>query len=775
MHGLPPATASAFAAPEFTASLRHYHEALSRKWNVLAAAVAACLVAAVLYLGCTRSLYEATARLLLLQQGGRPLNVTRDDGVKNLERSEDFLPTQMAVLQSPRVVGRAIQSVGADRLPTLRSGSRGGSLQEMIQLAVKEYLKVTRPDRTASIVLVRYRARSDAEAVRFVDALLASYDEFIREHYQDNNTKIISLIGRARDDLGRELDGLQERYLAFQRENPLLLEDEAGRAVNNSRLTELDRASNEAMVKAMRLRSQLEIVKKLAKDGAEMWSVAYAIAQLGGDAGGTLLPRVAESEKGLSSDYLRQLLKEQQELLALYGPGYSKVKELQEQINGARDRARDSAGRLDQAEVGQLLSSIQQSLESVESLRDEIGGKLQGDLEKAKRDAIASTQGRRLREDLGRQRSLFDTIVDQLKQARFSGDFGGINSQTLEQANAPSKPVHPQSLVILLGAAVIGLVSGVGAALLADGLDSRVHTLDDLRKVPVSQVLGVIPRVSPDGIARAGHPGLISYSLPRSPSAEAYRVLRTNLEFLRRVRQVRVILITSAVAGEGKTTTASNLAISLALAGRRVLLIDADLRGPSLDGLYGCRPDLGLIQALRDGLPHTRVVQATPVDGLEIIAAGGEVANPAELLMSPRMPEFLDEVRPCYDYVIVDSSPLLPVTDPAVIGAAVDGVLLVLRASVTKCHELSRAAEVLRDVGTPTLGTVIAGSDDRFVGHRTGDATYGVPAPVPAPRYIPADLTSRPSTEVVRSFVLQVANDPAISSNLDGSSCRIAR
>jgi succinoglycan biosynthesis transport protein ExoP len=201
---------------------------------------------------------------------------------------------------------------------------------------------------------------------------------------------------------------------------------------------------------------------------------------------------------------------------------------------------------------------------------------------------------------------------------------------------------------------------GVGAALVAHGLDNRVHTLEDLRKVPTAGLLATIPRVTLEGAGAAGGLGLISHTRPRSPSAEAYRMLRTKLEFLRRERQVQVLLITSSVCGEGKTTTASNLAISLAVAGRKVLLVDANLRRPAVDRVYGPRCDVGLAQVLGGRVTRRQVVQPTPIDGLEFIAAGGEIDHPADLLMSPRMPAFFEHVRQSYDFVIVDSSPLLP-------------------------------------------------------------------------------------------------------------------
>ena len=342
-----------------------------------------------------------------------------------------------------------------------------------------------------------------------------------------------------------------------------------------------------------------------------------------------------------------------------------------------------------------LSSSIRQSLTSVEMMRAEVGEQLTQDMEKARKNAIDMTVGRNLHSQLERQKSLFFAIVDQLKQAQFGGEFGSIGFQPIERANALDQPVHPQVPLVLLGSLAFGAIVGVGLALTSDELDNRIHSLEDLRGVFDLPVLGQISRIAAEQLSVSAEGRLISHTLPRAAAAEAYKVLRTNIEFLRRGRDVQVILVTSSMAGEGKTTTASNLAISLAHAGRKVLLVDADLRRPALSKVYTLPRESGLAQLLEEKILLSEAAQPTHITGLDLITAGGEIDNPAELLMSARMEQFLDEARALYDFVIIDSSPLLAVTDPALIGASTDGVLLVLRASLLKRKLLSRAVESL--------------------------------------------------------------------------------
>ena len=381
--------------------------------------------------------------------------------------------------------------------------------------------------------------------------------------------------------------------------------------------------------------------------------------------------------------------------------------------------------RLGRGDTGQLLGSIEQSLNSVEAMRAEIG-KLRRVTWRGLKDAIDLTVGRKLQDRLERQKTVLFAIIDQLKQAQFGGDFGSISSQTIERANALDKPVHPQVLLTLLGSFLVGGILGVGAALTADQLDNRIHSLEDLRGITDLPVLGVIPRIAMNQLAATGGGGRISHMLTRSRLAEAYKVLRTNVEFLRRGRQVQVILITSSIAKEGKTITASNLAVSLAYAGRKALLVDADLRCPTLDKVFNLQCEVGLAHILKNMLSLNQAVQRTLIDNLDFISTGGEVVNSAELLMTARMREFVSEAQQTYDFVIIDSSSLLAVTDPAIIGASADAIILVIRASHLKHHLLSRAMDLLQAVGTPVLGTVITGIDTHAFEHQYG---YGADEP----------------------------------------------
>lgn len=202
----------------------------------------------------------------------------------------------------------------------------------------------------------------------------------------------------------------------------------------------------------------------------------------------------------------------------------------------------------------------------------------------------------------------------------------------------------------------------------------------------------------------------MTHADPKSPVAEAYRILRTNIEFSSTDRKIKVILVTSSGPAEGKSTTAANTAIAMADANRRVLLIDCDLRKPAIHRMFGLVNIKGLTNILVEGIEYSDITNVTEVENLEIITSGPKPPNPAELLGSRRMKEFLDRVREDYDVVIIDAPPVLPVTDAAVLSQYVDGVILVAGYGVTTFEAAAQAKASLQKVNARILGVVLNGA-----------------------------------------------------------------
>jgi non-specific protein-tyrosine kinase len=307
-------------------------------------------------------------------------------------------------------------------------------------------------------------------------------------------------------------------------------------------------------------------------------------------------------------------------------------------------------------------------------------------------------------EALARQRA---AIQEKLDQVSVDTALKNGGATLVASATVPSSPIRPTTLRnVLLGLAV-GLVLGAGFAFVIDQLDDSIKSKEDLDRLAGGlPVLGVIPRAP--GWKNRAEPRVVAQLEPSSPTAEAYRTLRTSIQFFGVDRKMRTILITSPTAGDGKTTTLSNLAVVLARAGQRVAVVSCDLRRPRVHEFFGVSGAVGFTSVLLGDAPLSAALHEVPgEDRLRLIPSGPLPPNPSELLSSRRAAEVINALESQCDAVLLDCPPVLPVTDAAVLSTRADGVLLVATAGATTGKQLSRAVELLRQVDAPLVGVVL--------------------------------------------------------------------
>ncbi len=292
-------------------------------------------------------------------------------------------------------------------------------------------------------------------------------------------------------------------------------------------------------------------------------------------------------------------------------------------------------------------------------------------------------------------------VVDSLEKPR-TGGASPVSLSVIKPATAPVAPSAPNTKLNLLIGLVAGLTVGVGAALLRTTLDSRIRGEADLRQVTDAPILGGI---SFDNDAT--RKPLLTQAAPQSPRAESFRQLRTNLQFANVSGHAKSVLVTSSVPGEGKSTTATNLAIALAQAGQTVCLIDADLRRPMVNEYLGLERNAGLTTALVGAGDLNELLQPWGDENLFVLASGQIPPNPSELLGSTEMKQLLERLEQAFDTVVIDAPPLLPVTDAAVLSQHVGGVLLVVGAQKLRHHDLEKSLNALDMVGSNILGVVL--------------------------------------------------------------------
>lgn len=323
-----------------------------------------------------------------------------------------------------------------------------------------------------------------------------------------------------------------------------------------------------------------------------------------------------------------------------------------------------------------------------------------------------------LERSLQSRTDVFGIVSEKLQEARIAEQSEIGYASIVDEAVKPNSPIRPKVALNLIIGAFFGLVLGMCLVFLRNAMDNRVRKPEDLRKLGLA-VLGIIPDMSralkddfdgQDSIMEEGRTystSMIALLNPLSPISENYRRMRTNIQFSRPDENVQVIMVTSSGPGEGKTVTAANLAITMAQAGRPTLYMDADLRRPAGHKMFGINKEPGLVEILFDKYPFDEEAFKTGIDDLSIIPTGSSVPNPAELMGSRRMKEFVSKLRNHFDYIVLDTPPILAVTDAVLLSNLSDATIIVVAANETDLHSLERTIDSLQAVNAPIVGTVL--------------------------------------------------------------------
>ena len=330
-----------------------------------------------------------------------------------------------------------------------------------------------------------------------------------------------------------------------------------------------------------------------------------------------------------------------------------------------------------------------------------------------------------LKRDVETNRTLYEGLLEKLKEAGVTASLRSNNFRIVDAARVPTGPIEPNIPRNLLFALVLGITSGVGLAFLLETMDNTVRTTEQAQLISALPSLGMIPLGSKspangnNAMQLALAPSneaveIVTQARPQSQMAESYRALRTSLLLSSLGAPPKVIMVTSARPQEGKTTTAINSAIVLAQKGARVLLVDADLRRPSIHKTLGMGPRSGLSNVLTGSATLQQTITVSPVlPDLFILPAGTPPPNPAELLASTNMKQVLDELREQFDHVVVDTPPTLSVTDAVALSPRVDAIILVIRSGQTTKQALRRARDILMQVNAHVTGVLLNAVDLR--------------------------------------------------------------
>ena len=567
--------------------------------------------------------------------------------------------------------------------------------------SLREALEVSRPDREAEVIVVRYQG-TDRRLVRDVPNTLARL--FIKERGEGKRKQAVGTVAFLVDQvdtLRGELTAAEEAVRAFREQaNMVSLEYEGKAAID--RMAKLLAERDLLEVERNTLLDLLREVDAARRDPADTSPYRKLVTFP------SLLRNNAVSE--LFST-LVEVENERAELL-------TRRTEADPDVRALTDRIQELEGQFRQI-ADTYLEGLNNNLNSMnaalEGFRAELSTLPAREIEYARLQRRAEVL-----------QEIYKLLQTRLQEAQIAAAVDDESVQVVEPAALPHDPIKPNKRLSLILALLLGGVLGGGIAFVRENMDNTIHTREDLHDVATDlPVLGLIPRIrvtTSGGQATVGVAGatlaerLVAGRDPRSPVAEAYRSLRTNISFSRMGEPPRTLVMTSPTPGDGKSTSAANLAITLAQQGLRCLLVDADMRRGALNEIFGVRREPGLSNLIlgrttaEDAILRLDLGESGTLD---FLPTGTVPPNPAELLAAPRMQELLQELAGRYDTVILDAPPLTLVTDASLLGSCADGVVLVARAGVTDRGAVTYALEQLRAVRAPVLGVVLNDVDQK--------------------------------------------------------------
>jgi polysaccharide biosynthesis transport protein len=462
----------------------------------------------------------------------------------------------------------------------------------------------------------------------------------------------------------------------------------------------------------------------------------YRLLQAGDD---SALPSVFDNHEMQELTLrLSDLETQRAQLETTFSPDYPKLKQLQSEIDEARQTLDAERARGAATIQNEYLAAVRR-----ETLLDQAFASAQREADDI---AEKSVQYNILKREVDTNKGLYDGLLDRLKQAGIAGGLKESNIRIVDPAVPPKKPAKPRTALNLSLGLLVGLGLGIGAAFLQEHFDNSLKTTEDIERIMQLPALAMIPSVESlnghrnhsgraalgngdaapvatagrtllpgpngNGLAQSAHWYRIDDLAPQySPLTEAFRSLRTSVLLSAAGQPPRSLLVSSAQPGEGKTTVSTNLAISLAQLGQRVLLIDGDLRRPSVHRAFQIQGSLGVVSYLTGQQDWGAAVEKTSQPGLDVLVSGPAPPNPVELVSSDRMQKLIHEALGEYKFVVVDSPPLLNVSDSRVLATLVEGVVLVVKGGDTPRELARRAHAYVSDVGARVIGVVLNNVD----------------------------------------------------------------
>jgi succinoglycan biosynthesis transport protein ExoP len=684
--------------------LHLWHIVLKRKWTVvtfflivaIAGTIASFLETPIYRASLTVNIERETPRIVDYQNAGQV----------DTYRDFYYFKTQEQLLKSRRLAEKVSEKLALENLAATNDAPplKQWLSQWLTQLGIKEPVPQTptivatstvdagmllggitvAQIENSSIYRISYDSPNPDLAARVVNTWADAFIEANIERRVDASSYARDFLTDRLQQFKEKLEESENRLLDFARQHEIVSLDEK-QTITTQKLQDINSAFNAAEQERIKAES---ISLQLKGDSAQGLSQILE---------NPVVQQLKQTKAQLESEY--------QENLKIFKPAYPKMIQLQSQINQIQ-------AKIDE-EVGNVRASIKASYDAAKSQEKLLGTRLEEIKGEVSILQSRSIEYNILKREVDTNRQLYEDILQRLKEVGVASAVDTNNISIVDRAQKPSSPYTPNHRKNILLAMMLGLFGGIALAFLFEYLDDTIKYPEDVERQLGIPVLGVIPTEVKEQSRDEPNTALalLAQEQPRSAFAEAYRSTRTALQFSTSEGTPRVLLVTSAIAGEGKSTTALSLAIQFAQAGKKVLLIDADLRNPSLHRGLKLDNSEGLTHYLAGPARPADIAKPTTIANLFCIPTGPLPPNPAELLSSAKMVSLLSLAAEKFGQVIVDSPPVLGLADALILGNLAGGALITVEAGNTRRGYIQNALKRLKQSRTHLLGGVLTKLD----------------------------------------------------------------
>jgi len=639
---------------------------------------------------------------------------------------DNYIETQSRVLTSETLALQTIRNAGLSADPEFARAAESeavasGTLKnQKLPPEIGAFLGglIVRRIPSTRLLEVSFESTDPGAAARILNAHLDNYIEQNYKSRYEATTDASKWLQSELDELSVKVRRSEDARIAYERNNQIWAVDDKNNNVTTQRLADLNKELTDAQSDSLKKQALFEFAKAGEVDA---------------------VPQIRENGVLMSLQTRRaELATKYTDAVNQYGPNWPSVQRLQAQMKELDEEIVKERKGI----IAQLESDYREAKQHEELLTRAL------DEQKAEVNLMSEKmiQYNILKREAEANKALYDSLQTKLKEAQISSGLKSSNIRIVDPAIIPTSPARPAKTRNIALAFLVGLVGGIGLALLREYLDNTVKTPDDIETLARLPSLAVVPAFGGNALAgkRAGllkgvsengsekRIELVAQHLPKSQTSEAFRALRTALLLSQPDHPPQVILVTSALPREGKTTAAANLAVTLAQLGDKTVLLDGDLRKPGIGRLLnlGTGKYAGMSSYLAGVSSLELVTIPHPaIPNLAAIPTGPLPPNPADLLSSHKLAEAIAELRTKYKFIVIDSPPIMAATDAVILSVQADGVLLVVRSGETPKEAFTRTRDLLLSVKCRLLGVVLnavdASAPDYYYSYRYYPYSYG--------------------------------------------------